>query len=309
MNVPQTGAGGRTHEVLGLLGFLLVATAQVSNMILARGVSGSVPPFSIAFFRWSIVALGLLPVVVMALREKPGLLRGQGPGIALAGFLGMFICGGPVYVAGITTSAINLSLIMALAPIVVLLFSAATGRESIGWRQIIGMAIALAGALLIITKGQASVGTGLSTGDLLALLAMLGWAGYTLLQNRVGRSVSFLARIGLFAVAGALFSLPFAVHEIWSTPSAAFSGRATLVYLFAGLVPGLFAYAAYAWLGARFGAVSTSLSLYLGPIVSAVLSILFLGEAPTVIHLIGGALSLGGMYLCLRAKPGAAATR
>jgi drug/metabolite transporter (DMT)-like permease len=303
MNVPQTGAGGRTHEVLGLLGFLLVATAQVSNMILARGVSGSVPPFSIAFFRWSIVALGLLPIVVMALRERPGLLRGQWPGIALAGFLGMFICGGPVYVAGITTSAINLSLIMALAPIVVLLFSAATGRESIGWRQIIGMAIALAGALLIITKGQASVGTGLSTGDLLALLAMLGWAGYTLLQNRVGRSVSFLARIGLFAVAGALFSLPFAVHEIWSTPSAAFSGRATLVYLFAGLVPGLFAYAAYAWLGARFGAVSTSLSLYLGPIVSAVLSILFLGEAPTVIHLIGGALSLGGMYLCLRAKP------
>jgi drug/metabolite transporter (DMT)-like permease len=302
-------AASKAREALGLLGFLLVATAQVSNMILARGVSGSVPPFSIAFFRWSIVALGLLPVVVLALRERPGLLRGQWPGIALAGFLGMFICGGPVYVAGITTSAINLSLIMALAPIVVLLFSVATGRESIGWRQIIGMAVALAGALLIITKGQASVGTGLSTGDLLALLAMLGWAGYTLLQNRVGQSVSFLARIGLFAVAGALFSLPFAVHEIWSTPSAAFSGRATLVYLFAGLVPGLFAYAAYAWLGARFGAVSTSLSLYLGPIVSAVLSILFLGEAPTVIHLIGGALSLGGMYLCLRAKPGAAATR
>ena len=306
MSEPQTGASARTHEVLGLLGFLLVATAQVSNMILARGVAGSVPPFSIAFFRWSIVALGLLPVVVMALREKPAALRGQWPGIALAGFLGMFICGGPVYVAGITTSAINLALIMALSPIVVLLFSFATGHESIARRQIIGMAVALAGALLIITKGQASVGPGLSTGDLLALLAMLGWAGYTLMQNRVGQGVSFLARIGLFAAAGALFSLPFAVHEIWQTPSAAFTGRAALVYLFAGLVPGLFAYAAYAFLGARFGAVSTSLSLYLGPIVSAALSILFLGEAPTIIHLIGGALSLGGMYLCLQAKPGEA---
>jgi len=69
---------------------------------------------------------------VMALREKPAALRGQWPAIALAGFLGMFICGGPVYVAGITTSAINLSLIMALAPIVVLLFSFAAGRESAG---------------------------------------------------------------------------------------------------------------------------------------------------------------------------------
>jgi drug/metabolite transporter (DMT)-like permease len=72
------------------------------------------------------------------------------------------------------------------------------------------------------------------------------------------------------------------------------------------LVPGLFAYAAYTWLGARFGAISISLSAYLGRIVSAVLSIMFLGEAPTVIHLIGGALSLGGMYLCLRSKPGEA---
>ena len=295
-------ATSRAREVLGLLGFLLIATAQVSNMILARGVAASVPPFSIAFFRWSIVALGLLPAVVMALRERPGSLRGQGLGVVAAGFLGMFVCGGPVYVAGVTTSAINLALIMALAPLVVLLFSFVSGQEAIHRSQIFGMLLSLAGAALIITKGRAAIGAGVAPGDLLALMAMLGWAGYTLLQNRVGSGVSFLARIGLFAAAGALFSLPFAIHEMWSAPAAAFSGRAALVYLFAGLVPGLFAYSAYAYLGAKFGAVSTSLSLYLGPIVSAVLSILLLGEAPTVVHLIGGALSLGGMWLSLQAK-------
>jgi drug/metabolite transporter (DMT)-like permease len=42
------------------------------------------------------------------------------------------------------------------------------------------------------------------------------------------------------------------------------------------------------------------LSLYLGPIVGAMLSVVFLGEAPTMIHLIGGTLSLGGMWLSLR---------
>src|SRR5438552_16290990 len=103
-------AAGRAREALGLLGFLLVATAQVSNMILARGVAGSVPPFSIAFFRWSIVAIGLSPLIVAALRQQPGLLRKEGLGIAAAGFLGMFVCGGPVYLAGTTTSAINLAL-------------------------------------------------------------------------------------------------------------------------------------------------------------------------------------------------------
>jgi drug/metabolite transporter (DMT)-like permease len=306
MREPSRTAANKTQEVLGLLGFLLIATAQVSNMILARGVAGSVPPFSIAFFRWSIVALGLLPLVILALREKPGVLRGEGVGIVVAGFLGMFICGGPVYVAGVTTSAINLSLIMALSPLVVLLFSFISGQETVHRSQIIGMLVSLAGAALIIMKGQATIGGGVAIGDLLVLMAMLAWAGYTLMQNRVAGGISFLARIGLFAAAGALFSLPFAIHEMWQAPAAAFSGRAALVYLFAGLVPGLFAYSAYAYLGGKFGAVSTSLSLYLGPIVSAVLSILFLGEAPTMVHLIGGALSLGGMWLSLQAKQGGA---
>src|SRR5262245_48004383 len=109
----ETGATAtnRTREVLGLLGFLVLSTAQVSNMILARGVAGSVPPFSIAFFRWSIVAIGLSPLIVAALRRQPDLLREEGLGIAAAGFLGMFVCGGPVYLAGTTPSAANLSVV------------------------------------------------------------------------------------------------------------------------------------------------------------------------------------------------------
>jgi drug/metabolite transporter (DMT)-like permease len=296
----------KAREVLGLLGFLLVATAQVSNMILARGVAGSVPPFSIAFFRWSIVATGLSPLIFAALRQHPGLLRKDGLGIAAAGFLGMFVCGGPVYLAGTTTSAINLALIMAMAPLAVLLFSLISGLETVNRWQIVGMAIALCGALLVIIRGNTAGTHGLAVGDILVFCAMLAWAGYTMVQNRVSAGIGFLARIGMFAAAGALFSLPLALHEMWVNPSAVFSIKAAEVYLFAGLVPGLFAYGAYSYLGSAFGAFSTSLSLYLGPVVGAVLSIIFLGEAPTMIHFIGGALSLGGMWLSLQAKPSAA---
>ena len=296
------GKSGKAREVLGLLGFLVLATAQVSNMIVARGVAGSVPPFSIAFFRWSIVAIGLSPLIIAALRQHPGLLRKEGLGIAAAGFLGMFVCGGPVYLAGTTTSAINLALIMAMAPLMVLLFSLLMGLEKVNRWQIIGMIIALSGALLVITRGQTKGEHGLTQGDILVVCAMLAWAGYTLVQNRAGAGVGFLARIGMFAAFGALFSLPLAIHETWSDPSAVLSLKAAKVYLFTGLVPGLFAYSAYSYFGSAFGNLSTSLSLYLGPVVGAVLSIIFLGEAPTIIHLIGGALSLGGMWLSLRRK-------
>ena len=47
----------------------LVAVAQASNQVLARGLAGSVPPFSLAFFRWSIIAIGLAPFAVAAIRD------------------------------------------------------------------------------------------------------------------------------------------------------------------------------------------------------------------------------------------------
>jgi hypothetical protein len=122
----------------------------------------------------------------------------------------------------------------------VLLISLVMGLEKVNRWQIIGMIIALSGAVLVITRGQASGEHGLTQGDLLVLCAMLAWAGYTLVQNRVSAGIGFLARIGLFAAFGALFALPFALYETWSDPAAVLSFKAAKVYLFAGLVPGLY---------------------------------------------------------------------
>ena len=65
-------------------------------------------------------------------------------------------------------------------------------------------------------------------------------------------------------------------------------------------MPGLIAYAGFAWLDGRFGSVRTSLVLYVGPIASALLSFLILDEPPTLIHFVGGLLILGGVWASLR---------
>src|ERR1700754_4451817 len=194
---------------IALTGFILVATAQASNMILARGLAGSVPPFALAFFRWSIIFLGLAPLALAEIRQgRIPLARDAWP-ILAAGFLGMFLCGGPIYVAGISTTAIHIALIMALSPIVVLLISAALGMEHVGPLQWLGTALALAGALLIVTAGhpEALMQSKAAWGDLLVVFAMLGWSGYTLLQSRAAPRASLLARISLFSAVGALCSL------------------------------------------------------------------------------------------------------
>src|SRR5262245_57532452 len=112
---PQTKPGGWVMFV-AMSGFTAVAVAQVTNMILARANAGSVPPFSLATARWSIVAIGLVPFVLKELRVQTGEFWSQHwRTVFFAGFLGMFVCGGPVYIAGETTTAINMALIMSLS--------------------------------------------------------------------------------------------------------------------------------------------------------------------------------------------------
>lgn len=297
------GAGNSSLAgTIALLGFVLVATASVTNMILARGLAGSVPPFTLAFFRWTIIAAGLAPFAIADIRSGRLPLRSNALAILATGFLGMFLCGAPVYIAGTTTSAINIALIMSLSPIVVLLLSGVLGLERIHVPQLLGMMLALAGALLIVTHGDinALLGLHVAKGDLWMLMPMLGWSGYTLMQSRAAAQASFLGRISLFAAAGAVLTLPFAASEMLHTPQSVFTVHALEAYLFAGLVPGLLAYAGFSYLAGRFSSVRASMSIYIGPIAGALLSWMILGEPPSLIHLAGGLLILGGVWLSLR---------
>jgi len=130
---------GRLSIAIAIVGFGAVATAQATNMILARANGGYIPPFALAFFRWAIVAFGLLPLSFAELHTQQKAVRSRWWQILVTGFLGMFVCGGPIYIAGVTTTAINIGLIMAMSPIVVLVVSWWTGLETIAGLQRLGI--------------------------------------------------------------------------------------------------------------------------------------------------------------------------
>ena len=220
--------------------------------------------------------------------------------ILAAGFVGMFLCGGPVYAAA-SRRAIHIALIMALSPVTVLMISAVLGIEQVGPLQWLGTALALAGALLIISGGHPETLFALETaaGDGLVVIAMLGWSGYTLLQSRAAPKASLLARMSLFAGARrAVLAAAGADRDV--DHAGAGLQHESGVGLRLRRDRSLLAYAGFAWLGGKFGSVRTSLVLYLGPIASALLSFAILGEPPKLIHLFGGVLILGGVWASLR---------
>jgi drug/metabolite transporter (DMT)-like permease len=287
---------------LAIIGFIVVACMLSTNNIVARANAGEIPPFSLAFFRWMTVAFGLTPFAVREIREKWSVISPRIWMVAAAGFCGMFLCGGPVYAAAITTTAINIGLIMAAAPVNVFLIAWCFGLEKIKPVQMISVVVALAGVALILFRGSLETLTSVNfvPGDIIVLVAMLGWTAYILLEVRALPGVSSISRTCLYAAAGAAFSLPLCLREAWQNPQAVISAHAFLTYLFLAIVPGIGAYAGFAYLGAKFGSVRASLVTYVLPISIVVLSILFLGEGPAVYHIVGGVLILAAVWLSVR---------
>src|SRR5258708_14946979 len=101
-----------------------------------------------------IVAFGLAPFAARELRAKWSVMSPRIGMVAAAVFCGMFLCGGPVYLAAVTTTAINIGLIMAVAPVNVLLITWWFGFEQIKPVQLISIAVALPGVSLILFRGS-----------------------------------------------------------------------------------------------------------------------------------------------------------
>jgi len=305
MKQPESRVGTvsmHSSAVFAIIGFVVVACMLSTNNIVARANAGEIPSFSLAFFRWMIVAFGLTPFAAREIREKWSVISPRITMVAIAGFCGMFLCGGPVYAASVTTTAINIGLIMAATPVNVFLIAWCFGLEKIKPVQLISVVVALTGVVLILFRGslETLASVNFVPGDILALIAMLGWTAYNLLEARALPDVSSISRTCLYAAAGAAFSLPLCLHEALQAPQAVFSARAFITYLFLAAVPGFGAYAGFAFLGAKFGSVRASLVTYVLPISIVVLSTLFLGEGPAIYHIVGGLLILAAVWLSVR---------
>lgn len=282
---------------------LLAAPALfASNMVAARWAhDAALPPVFLAFGRWLIAFLILLPLAAPALlRHRQALWRGLPTLLPLA-VLGMGVAVAPQYIGAQSTSATNIALIFSCSPILVALLEAVIWRKPLSPLRAAGLALALGGVLVVLTRGDAWALARLAfgQGDLWVLLAATGWAFYTVLQKRLAQpAVPDGARLAAMMLGGAIALAPFAGIEAatgaippWSDP------RLAAVLLFLAVVPSLGAYYVYGRLISRAGPATAGLSMFLVPVYAALLAWPLLGEAPQLFHAYGFVMILLGVKL------------
>jgi drug/metabolite transporter (DMT)-like permease len=266
------------------------------NWIVARAVRDDVAPGIATIGRLLIVLAILAPFAFSGLRRKlPGLHSRDVKILAALGFTGGGIHLGLQWLGLHYTTATSGILYLSTSPVFILLMAIPLG-ERVGPRQWIGVALSFCGVFLIATRG-APASLSFNPGDLMALVSMVMWAGYTVLLRLRRDPLDIVELLVLVCGFGLVFMAPWLAWELAFNPRLELNAVGFAAILYSAIGSLLLAYAGWSYVVKRIGAVRAGITMHLMPAIGVVLSAIFLGEFPLWFHFAGIALILAGVSL------------
>lgn len=285
--------------------YLLLTAAMLSwagNAVVGRALAGTVPPFGLSLMRWSVAAVAVAPFALGEVIAKRAIIRRHWRFLLIQGLLGLTICNSLTYLGLQWTTAINAGLINSAGPMLTLLAAFALHRERAAPLQLAGLAVSLAGVLVIVLRGDLGglLHLAINRGDAAILAGVAVWSVYTVLLRRAPRELSPVALLWLLFAIGCITVLPLHLAESALGHPLPQTVPALAGYLYVGLFPAVIAFFGWNRGVAMLGAARASLFAHLMPLFSAMLAYAFLGERIAPFHLAGAGLIFLGIFLANR---------
>ena len=271
------------------------------NYVAGKIALRTLSPITLACLRLQLAAFIMLAIYFTRRERQPLKMSDAWPFLYL-GFLGVVVNQGLFTVGLNYTTSNHSAVLIAIGPIIILLFARALKLEMLTAAKVAGMAISFVGVYLLETEQGSPAHSPLLMGDIITLGGVIGFSAYAVLGKRIVAQYDSVAMNTFNCVAAALLLLPLTIrqclHLDWH--SVALSGWLGMIYMAVG--SSVAAYTIFYWVlrymtASRVGAVS-----YFQPVVVILLSIAFLGERPSRMLLEGTALVLVGVFLAERGK-------
>jgi drug/metabolite transporter (DMT)-like permease len=284
----------------------LCALFWAGNSVVGRALHDSVPPVTLAFWRWSIALLLLMPWVAGPLRRQWRAIVSNWKVMLLLSLLGVATYNTLNYMALQTTTATNSALINSVCTVLIIVVNYVLFRVHATGLQWAGVAVSLAGTLVIVSRGDPAVLSGLELvrGDVLLMVLALFWALYTACLRWRPRELDPLGFLGGTIVIGLLVLAPLYVWEALSAVPVTFTAGVTAGIAYTGIFPSVLAYLFWNRGVAEVGANRAGQFLHLIPVFGTALAVIFLGESLKLFHLFGAVLIFVGIYLAAPRKTG-----
>ncbi len=298
--------GDARGRILGNPYLLLALTALFwsGNHILGRAIAGHVPPLGISMARWAVGAIVLWPFAQRHLRRDWPAIRRHWRILAFLALSGGAVFGAGQYLGLQYTTALNVSVMNSLAPVLIAAAGAALFGDRLAPVQMAGIATSLLGVLVVVTRGEPAVLGRLdfNLGDLIIMGNMAVWAVYCA-YLRFRPAIHWLSFIWVFSAIAGAASLPFHVWEHLGGYGFRADFTTLLAVLYVAIFPSILGFAFWNRGVALIGANRAGAFLHLTPLYSALLATALLGEELRLFHVLGFALILAGVRFAA-AKPG-----
>ena len=212
---------------------------------------------------------------------------------------GCGVCGAFPFLAGQTTTIINMGIIYTSSPIFIILISYFLFKEKFTILKFIGLVLCLIGVLLIIIKADINLLLSLkfTKGDLWMLGAAIGWALYSVYLFYWKSNLSVFERFTVISLCGALSLLPFYISEQILIQPTIFNNYFYMWTFFAAISPGIIAFSLYTYTQKYLGATTTGFTLYLFTVYGAFYGIILFNEKLEAYHYLSTLMVFLGIYL------------
>ena len=298
----DAAAGIRSMLTSPYVALLLTMFFWAATTIVVRYLRDDIPPMGLSFWRNTIAFLVLLPFSIAPLRREWHLVREHWKIFALLAFL-LWVGGNSLLFLSLQyTIAINAAVINSIEPLFIVLFAWLLFRDPFSWRQGLGLALSLAGVLMLIAAGslQNLIQMNFNKGDLIVTVAYITWGLYAVLLRKVPKGMDHRVIALVLLGMGSIYLLPLYLTEAMlfrPVPATMLTVVAVLgIAVFASAIPMiLWNYAIM-----RMGPGRAGQYLHLIPAFTVIMAIVFLDEVLAGHHFAGIALIAAGLLLAAR---------
>lgn len=282
--------GARVH-----LALVAVQASFAGFHVVAKAVLRDLEPLELAGLRVLLATPLLLLYAWRHDRLRPA--PRDWPALALLGLLGVF-ANQILFIEGLQrTTATSAAILMPSVPVFAVAIGVLSGVERVSGRRLLGILLAVAGAVVLLDPFRLALAAASARGNLLILANCLAYAAFLVLQRPILHRLPWRTVIAWAFLFGGLGVVGVAAPSLLAldpgeVPAAAWLGVAYVVLL--GSVVG---YGLNTWALRRSSPTVAASYNTLQPLLTALLAAAFLGERFGGREAAGMVLILAGLFL------------
>ncbi len=216
----------------------------------------------------------------------------------LALFAGLGVVGNQVlFLMGLArTTQINASILITSIPVFTVCFALIVRREQVSAWRVLGVAIGLAGALVLTGVEHLDLTDATVAGNLMIVANAAAWSAHLVLARPMLQRIDPLVVSAWMFILGAMAILPFGAGPVMAAvgtaPVDAWAAAGWTV-----AVPTILAYLVNMWALGKMEASAVAIYVYLQPVVAGLLAWMFVGESLTLRSGLSAAMIFSGVAL------------